>query len=135
MAAHLLGRLRATWKQLGFHSPALVVLLWLLGTGLYALDFGPHWDEESAWLEPLERSIRQGVLLPGRYNYPSFGYWLTLLATVPDVIGALLAEDDVREHLAAKIYEPSFTLRLRALFFGRIESRDPLDVRTRVALA
>ena len=118
MAEPLLGRLRARSNRFLAHGPILLVWLWLFGTGLFALDFGPHWDEASAWLQPLERSIREGVPLPGRYNYPSLGYWLTLLATAPEVIEAGLAGHDVREHVIARIYEPSFRLRLRAVFMA-----------------
>lgn len=97
-------------------SPVLVPLLILLGTGFYALDFGPHWDEDNAWLKPLQRSFEIGAPLPGKYNYPTFGYWLTLLAAVPEVIWAKLQGVDVSEHVIATIYEQPFRLRMRAIF-------------------
>ncbi|MEL6427666.1 MAG: phospholipid carrier-dependent glycosyltransferase [Planctomycetota bacterium] len=111
------GRLRAApplrWYAL---LPVLVPLTLLLGPGLYALDFGVHWDEAGRWIEPVARAYEQGTLLPGRYNYPSLGYALTLLATAPEAVGALLGGLDVREHVLAAVREPGFPLRLRALF-------------------
>lgn len=107
---------RISPRHLRSALPLLVALSWLLATGFYALDFGPHWDEDKAWLEPLERSFREGKPLPGKYNYPSFGYWLTLLATLPEVIGAWIGGHDVSDHVIPQIYEQPFRLRLRAIF-------------------
>ncbi len=97
-------------------SPVLIPLLILVGTGLFALDFGPHWDEDNAWLKPLQRSFEIGAPLPGKYNYPTFGYWLTLLAAIPEVIWAKVQGVDVSEHVIATIYEQPFRLRMRAIF-------------------
>ena len=66
------------------YAPLLLPFAILLSAGFYALDFGRHWDEDPMWLKPLERSLREGAPLPGRYNYPAFGYWLTALAAVPE---------------------------------------------------
>lgn len=104
-------RTRPRWA-----SPVLVPLLILVGTGLVGLDFGPHWDEDNAWLKPLQRSFEVGAPLPGKYNYPTFGYWLTLLAAVPEIVSAKLQGIDVSEHVISTIYGQPFRLRLRLLF-------------------
>lgn len=97
---------------------ALIPLAIVFATGLQAIDFGAHWDEDKSWLAPLERSFREGVLLPGRYNYPSLGYWITVLATLPEIVLAVATGSDISETVIAAIYEQPFRLRLRAIFLG-----------------
>ncbi len=96
--------------------PLLAILVAVLATSLYAIDFGPHWDEDNAWLKPLERSLREGKPLPGKYNYPTFGYWITVLAIVPEVIGALVQGLDVSDYVIERIYGQPFRIRLRVMF-------------------
>jgi len=38
--------------------------------GIISTDFRYHWDEHKL-LSSLQNSMKSGVLLPGRYNYPS----------------------------------------------------------------
>lgn len=97
-------------------GPLLVIVAILLGTGLYAIDFGPHWDEDNAWLRPLERSLREGKPLPGKYNYPTLGYWITLFAALPEIIGALVQGADISDYVIERIYGQPFRIRLRVLF-------------------
>ena len=98
------------------YLPALLPLAIVLATGLWAIDFGAHWDEDKSWLAPLERSFREGVLLPGRYNYPSLGYWVTALATLPEIVGAIASGSDISETVIPAIHEQPFRLRIRAIF-------------------
>jgi len=96
--------------------PVLIPLLLLIVTGIVGLDFGPHWDEDRAWLGPLEHSLKEGKPLPGKYNYPSVGYGLTLLATLPDAIPAPPEGMTRREKIVSELYRLGFRLRLRFLF-------------------
>lgn len=97
-------------------GPLLAILAAILATSLYAIDFGPHWDENNAWLRPLERSFREGKPLPGKYNYPTLGYWITLLAAVPEIVTALVQGADVSDYVIERIYGQPFRTRLRVMF-------------------
>jgi len=99
-------------------GPLLAILVAVLASSLYAIDFGPHWDEDNAWLKPLERSLREGKPLPGKYNYPTFGYWITLLAILPEVVTALVQGADVSDYVIERIYGQPFRLRLRVMFLA-----------------
>ena len=84
-------------------SMGLAVLALLVGTGLWGLDFGYHWDEGNG-ARAVPRSHR-GVPLPTFYNYPSFSYWIAaaVYAVAPPVSRIGVAD-------------PAFHLRVRVAF-------------------
>jgi 4-amino-4-deoxy-L-arabinose transferase-like glycosyltransferase len=119
-------------RDLACHAALALVFVFALVTGLRGIDFGWHWDEDRL-LESVQASLRTGTLLPGRYNYPSVSYALTMLAAAPEA--AVTAADAERviadstskvakqegvealgERLAAIVDRPEFKLRARALF-------------------
>lgn len=77
-------------KERSFLLRAMIVsalpLLFLLGTGFAAIDFGHHWDEELLLDQPRRALTDPITLLPARYNYPSVAFWLSLSALSPEVV-------------------------------------------------
>jgi hypothetical protein len=71
-----------SWRLL----PVLVPLAIFVGTGLRGLDFGQPWDERHFQIDPMTTVIRTGRPLPGYYGYPSFDYWISAAAVIPDAI-------------------------------------------------
>jgi hypothetical protein len=114
----------------------LLPLSLLVGSGLSGLDFGTHWDENEAFLEPLRTAIEEEGVLPRRYNYPSLGFALSMMALAPEALASIGAEDGFGTSFRARALEllPSggdrqakaslqregptkdFLLRLRGLF-------------------
>lgn len=114
----------------------LLPLALLVGSGLSGLDFGTHWDENEAFLQPLRTAIEEEGLLPHRYNYPSLGFALSMVALAPEAVASIGAENGFGSSFRAKALEllPSggeekakatlqqegapknFLLRLRGLF-------------------
>ena len=108
----------------------------LVGTGLSGLDFGTHWDENEAFLQPLRTAIEEEGLLPHRYNYPSLGFALSMAALAPEAAASLGAEsgsgssfratalallpsgeeEEAKATLQQEGPAKSFLLRLRGLF-------------------
>ena len=123
---------RKPWSLL----TVLLPLSLLVGSGLSGLDFGTHWDENEAFLQPLRTAIEEEGLLPRRYNYPSLGFALSMMAVVPEALASIGAEDGFGTSFRARALEllPSggdkrakaslqregpakdFLLRLRGLF-------------------
>jgi hypothetical protein len=85
-------------------SVGLAVLALLVGTGLWGLDFGYHWDEGKL-VHALDRLHAEGAPLPTFYNYPSFSYWVAaaVYAVAPPVSRIGVAD-------------PAFHLRVRVAF-------------------
>jgi len=85
-------------------SAGLAILVLLVGTGLWGLDFGYHWDEGKL-VHALDRLHRDGVPLPTFYNYPSLPYWIafTVHVAAPPVPRLGVAD-------------PAFLLRVRTAF-------------------
>jgi 4-amino-4-deoxy-L-arabinose transferase-like glycosyltransferase len=96
--------------------PVLLPLVLLIGTGLWGLDFGLHWDELPWQIGPVKHMITAHTLLPGYYNYPSFDYWLNLLALAPDAALSIIKGDNLREQLLRTLDSHSFLLRLRGIY-------------------
>jgi len=67
------------------------------------LDFGTHWDENEAFLQPLRTAVEEGNLLPRRYNYPSLGFAITVAALAPEAISSLGAAEGVVPALRSKV--------------------------------
>ena len=110
--------------------PVLLPLLLLVGTGLYGLDFGKHWDEEFM-LGKVKRSIDSGILLPENfYNYPSMTYWLSFIGSGLEIIPAVQNADagaelgqimdgesfGIRSQWSARILSHANLLKVRGLF-------------------
>ena len=104
----------SAWRLLP-HTPVLMVALLVIMTGLRGLDFGYHWDEAPAQVDPVRRSLEHQVLLPGYYTYPSVNYWLNLGALAPSLLKALLTGRNIQEHLLAAIDTHTYLLRIRAI--------------------
>lgn len=121
------------------HWSVLVVLLplaLLVGSGLSGLDFGTHWDENEAFLQPLRTAVEEEGLLPRRYNYPSLGFDISVAALAPEALASVGAkngfgaafsakalallpagsEDEAKALLQQEGPAKSFLLRLRGLF-------------------
>ncbi len=106
----------------------LLPLVLFLFVGFTGLDFGGHWDEHQSFLRPMRKAVEQDSILPGRYNYPSLGFALTMAALLPERIRgedyresvlALLppaAKDQAKRDLQREGPSKAFLLRLRGLF-------------------
>jgi len=79
MLATILNR-RSTPRILLF-----AMVLFALYTGFLGIDYGPHWDEGYVF-QQAEKSFRNGLFLPRRYNYPSVSYDITVIGAVPYVL-------------------------------------------------
>jgi len=118
--------------RLARHLPFVLVFAFALLVGWRGLDFGWHWDEDRL-LESVRGSVRSATLLPGKYNYPSVSYELTLAALLPEALAAApaargvlrstLARDAkqarlaaIADSLASDVERPAFTLRARSIF-------------------
>lgn len=97
-------------------APVLLPLAVLIGTGLWGLDFGLHWDERVWQIGPVKTMIRTGILLPGYYTYPSFDYWLIGCLTLPDMLIAWMLGPAATERVLSIVDSPAYLLRLRAVF-------------------
>lgn len=80
----------------------LLPLLLLVGSGRAGLDYGTHWDENKAFLQPLRAAAEEGILLPGRYNYPSLGFALSVAALAPEALDSVGADAGFVPALRAK---------------------------------
>lgn len=69
----------------------VILLAFIIWTGLRGIDFGYHWDEGWAQMVPLQKSLETWTLLPGFYLYPSLNYWLNLSALVPSAVKYIVA--------------------------------------------
>ena len=98
--------------------PVLLPLAILIATGLRGLDFGQHWDERHYQIGPMETMIRIGQPLQGYYGYPSFDYWISIAAVIPDAIVELTRGPGARERVLDRIDTHAFLLRLRTLYLG-----------------
>ena len=98
------------------HASVLLPLALLIGTGLWGLDFGLHWDERPWQIGPVKQMVQSGTLLPGYYTYPSFDYWLNLLVLAPDAAASPTAGENLRRHLLRTLDSPAYLLRLRAVY-------------------
>ena len=94
----------------------LLPLLILIGTGLWGLDFGLHWDERPWQIGPVKSMVQSHTLLPGYYNYPSFDYWLNLLVLAPDVMTPRVDGDSLTQHLLRTLDSHAYLMRLRAVY-------------------
>src|SRR5262249_49907102 len=102
-------------KSLGL-IPALVPLAILLVTGFRGLDFGHHWDEKGFQIAPVKTMLTHGQLLPGFYGYPSFDYWISAAALLPD-IGIVWNQKSHRvEALTNVLSSQTYLLRDRGVF-------------------
>lgn len=94
-------------------------LVLFVATGVRGLDFGRHWDE-GLLIEDVRGAVRSETLLPGRYQYPSVSFWLTLAPLVPRVAAD---PPSTRKELAAlqveldgELADPSYRPRARLGF-------------------
>jgi hypothetical protein len=63
----------------------LLPLAIIVVTGIQGLDFGNHWDEKGYQLAPVTTMLSPSTL-PGYYGYPSFDYWVTSAALLPEIV-------------------------------------------------
>jgi len=95
--------------------PVILPLVLLIITGIRGIDFGFHWDE-GVHVTGVRNTILSGVLLPRIYIYPGVNYWLTLSATLPDVIAHVQSGAENRDALLAALEGKPFLLRARTIF-------------------
>jgi len=99
-------------------APVLLPLLILVGTGLWGIDFGEHWDE-SYQLYPAGQTVLSGRLLPGIYTYPSLGYWLALAGIAPEFVQERIRASgaaEVRQSLYEFTQSQAYRLRVRRIY-------------------
>jgi len=110
---------RKALKVVVLSLPGFLIFSILLGTGLWGLDFGFHWDEKKLFFQ-VGKSLDSLTLLPQQYNYPSFSYWLTLSATIPHLFGAVqklgYTIPPIRQHLLIVLESPAYLLQVRQIF-------------------
>jgi len=97
-------------------APILLPLLILIGTGLWGLDFGLHWDERPWQIGPVKTMVQSHTLLPEYYNYPSFDYWLNLLVLAPDVVTPRVGGESLIQHLLRTLDSHAYLMRLRVVY-------------------
>jgi 4-amino-4-deoxy-L-arabinose transferase-like glycosyltransferase len=102
--------------RLRYYLPVLLPLIILIGTGLRGLDFGLHWDELPWQVGPVKHMVQAHTILPGRYYYPSFDYWLNLLVLTPDMVGSRRAGESFRAHLLHALDSHAYLMRLRLVY-------------------
>lgn len=96
-----------------FSIPAIVLLLAIfIGTGLWGIDLGHHWDEPVN-IEHVSNSIKTNILLPTFYNYPSATYWTIFAALLPKLLTAIQSDSF---SLLNYSRSTEFLLQARALF-------------------
>ena len=93
--------------------PLLPVLVLFLVSGFRGIDFGTHWDE-SIVRDGVVRSIRDGTVASGRYNYPGYLHkiGLGLAFADPSVRRAVRKGDP--EGAERAVRSKPYLLRLRA---------------------
>jgi hypothetical protein len=96
--------------------PVFIPLFIIIGTGLWGLDFGLHWDEKAWQIKPVKEMIQTGILLPQRYIYPSFDYWINAAALIPDLFDALQKGSDISDTLLNALDSHQYLMRLRAIY-------------------
>jgi len=96
-------------------APVLLPLLLLVGTGLWGIDFGDHWDEHFH-IEGLQNALRSRVPLPGFYPYPSMAFWLALASATPEVVAHMASDTSSTEALLEWVTQRTYLLRTRSLF-------------------
>ena len=97
-------------------APVLLPLLLLIGTGLWGLDFGTHWDEKYYQIGPVRTMVTTGTLLPQYYGYPSLDYWINLAGLMPDAVAIPPGGGDRWQRVFKVLESHAYLLRLRALF-------------------
>lgn len=97
-------------------APVLLPLLILIVTGLRGLDFGNHWDEKGWQIAPVKTMLTLRAPLPGHYSYPSFNYWISSAALLPDIVAVWNEKTNRSEKLLEVLASHSYLLRLRAVF-------------------
>jgi len=80
------------------------------------LDFGTHWDERGFQIAPVKRIVASGLPLPGHYGYPSFNYWVSTAALLPEVFQTWVEHGVIRDRLLQYADTHSYLLRLRTIF-------------------
>ena len=97
--------------------PLALPLAALIGTGLWGIDFGFHWDEAQLGLA-VDTAVLDGRLLPGFYNYPTMAYWLTFASLAPDLLAAAFADQGLPlgQALHVALASEAHQLQVRALF-------------------
>ena len=111
--------LKAVWaRRLITWGPILLLIGLLVWTGLRGVDFGYHWDEQPAQIDPVAWSIRHSTLLPNSYIYPSVNHWLNLIGVLPWLGRALWTGVTAEEFTAALLIapkSPDYLLVLRSI--------------------
>jgi len=99
--------------------PVLLPLLLLMGTGLWGVDYGRHWDERNH-IRAMHGVVDSGVLMPSFYHYPSVTFWLNAAALAPDLAKAWLqgysTGDEIRQQLHQALQSKAYSLRLRRIY-------------------
>ena len=85
-------------------APIALLLGLLAWTGLRGIDFGYHWDEYEAQIQPVQWSLDERTLLPNYYLYPSVNYGLNLAALFPTLCRDLV--EGVGGRTSRRISEP-----------------------------
>ncbi len=86
-------------------APIALLMGLLAWTGLRGVDFGYHWDEYEAQIQPVQWSLDERTLLPNYYLYPSVNYGLNLAALFPTLCRDLMAGRRARR-ISPRISEP-----------------------------
>jgi hypothetical protein len=99
-------------------APIALLLGLVAWTGLRGIDFGYHWDEYEAQIQPVQWSLDERTLLPNYYLYPSVNYGLNLVALFPTLCRDLLegaSAEDLAADLRAATDQPPYLLGLRSI--------------------
>lgn len=69
-----------------FFCIVLFLITWILflWMELRGIDFGPHPDEHRI-LRTVQRAVQTGIFLPQEYYYPSFSFWISVVALTPEL--------------------------------------------------
>lgn len=98
--------------------PVVIPLVLTIAPALMGLDFGSHWDEQRH-LYSLHRTVDTGIILPGRYIYPSFCYWVNMALLSPEFATAMadgVDKDGRGAYMNAAIDSHEYLMRARGTF-------------------
>ncbi|MCC7385752.1 MAG: phospholipid carrier-dependent glycosyltransferase [Deltaproteobacteria bacterium] len=110
--------------RIAVHLPVLLVFGFAVRVAWQGIDFGQHWDEHIIILA-MQRSLRSGLFLPQRYNYPSVPFYLPYFALASDAFALWWADVSLPkavQALVGVVQSHWFLLSCRRLFSALVLS-------------
>jgi len=95
-----------------------LTIVWSLAVwaGVRGVDFGYHWDEQYWIMDNVRYSLETGIFLPGKYNYPSMCYNLSVLSLIPRAVQELFSSGDLPAKILEYVGRPECKIAVRTNF-------------------